>query len=355
MTNMKPKVSIIMPVYNTGDYLLTSMDSVIHQTLKDIEIICVNDGSTDSSLELLQRYAQNDPRIKIIDKKNGGYGHTMNRGIKHATGEYIGILEPDDFVDPEMFDKLYALAQQHSADIVKSNYYEHFSQNNKTVDRFFEVLSEFPYDTITNAFENEKIVVMRPCIWSAIYKREFLINSHIMFNETPGASYQDTAFAFKALISAKRIVFTKDAFLHYRMDNENSSVNSTGKIFSICDEFHGIENFLNESKDLKDRFSPILQLIKYDSYIWNLDRMTPEYRHIFENQMALEYLKAEYENVLDKSRFDDWRWNNLQSIMNKYRNSTFNPEELLAHSISYKIGRTITYVPRKLRAFIRHH
>ena len=106
MTNAAPKVSVVMPIYNAEPYLEQALDSVLAQTLADIEVVCVNDGSKDTSLETIQRYAANDSRIKVIDKPNGGYGHAMNVGINNAAGEYVGILEPDDYLKPEMFEKL---------------------------------------------------------------------------------------------------------------------------------------------------------------------------------------------------------------------------------------------------------
>lgn len=115
-----PKVSIIIPVYNVEKYLRECLDSVIQQTLQDIEIICVNDGSTDNSLQILKEYAQNDSRIKIIDKPNSGYGQTMNVGMQNATGEYIGIVEPDDYVELDMFETLYNTANSLGTYIVNS-------------------------------------------------------------------------------------------------------------------------------------------------------------------------------------------------------------------------------------------
>ena len=96
------KVSIVMPIFNSSEYLHQSLGELVKQTLNDIEIICVNDGSTDNSLDIIQQYAYHDPRIKIIDKKNSGYGNTMNIGISIAQGDYIGILEPDDFPELNM-------------------------------------------------------------------------------------------------------------------------------------------------------------------------------------------------------------------------------------------------------------
>ena len=112
-----------MPVYNAEPYLEQALDSVLAQTLTDLEIVCVNDGSEDTSLETMQRYASNDARIKVINKPNGGYGNAMNVGISNATGEYMGILEPDDYLKPEMFEKLYNRAIQDDLDFVRSDYY----------------------------------------------------------------------------------------------------------------------------------------------------------------------------------------------------------------------------------------
>ena len=334
----KPCVSVIMPIYNASRYLDTSLGRLVNQTMKDIEIVCVNDGSKDDSLEIIHRYASADPRIKVIDKPNGGYGHAMNAGLKEATGEYIGILEPDDFVEETMFASLYEIAKQNDCDVVKSNYFEYREKTDEN--QFLEVLWECEYNRVTNSWENEKIVYMRPCIWSAIYRRELLEENHIEFNETPGASYQDTSFAFKVWVCAKRAWFVKDAFLHYRIDNENSSVNSTGKIFSICDEFQSIQSFLNVNKVWREKYLRILQTLKFDAYKWNLDRITPEYKNQFRDQMALEFIKADYDGFLDKTYFDEWRWEELQRIISDYRES-----ERLIHvysdSYSYKIGHTL--------------
>ena len=117
--NAAPKVSIIVPVYNMERYLGKCLDALTKQTLVDIEIVAVNDGSTDSSLNILRAYAEKDPRIRIIDKPNSGYGASMNRGIDEARGEYIGIVEPDDYPDLVMFDKLYKAAKKHTCDLVK--------------------------------------------------------------------------------------------------------------------------------------------------------------------------------------------------------------------------------------------
>ena len=122
-----PAVSILVPICNVEKYLDQCLDSLINQSLKDIEIICLNDGSTDSSPKIIQKYASLDDRIVVVDKQNTGYGDTMNLGIKKARGKYIGIVESDDYVDSEMFRSLYELAEDNDSDMVKGNFYYYYT------------------------------------------------------------------------------------------------------------------------------------------------------------------------------------------------------------------------------------
>ena len=121
--NGRVKVSVLVPIYNVEEFLPECLDSLVNQTLKEIEIICINDGSKDNSLDIIKKYATEDKRIVIIDKKNSGYGDSMNRGLKKATGEYVGIVESDDFIDLDAFEKLYKIAKHENVEVVKSNFY----------------------------------------------------------------------------------------------------------------------------------------------------------------------------------------------------------------------------------------
>lgn len=118
-----PKVSIVMPSLNVAAYVRECMESVIRQTLKDIEILCVDAGSTDGTWEILRKYADKDKRIKLIHSEKKSYGHQMNLGIREATGSYIGIVETDDYILPKMYERLYTYALDNDADFVKSDYY----------------------------------------------------------------------------------------------------------------------------------------------------------------------------------------------------------------------------------------
>ena len=139
-----PKVSILIPIYNVEKYLRQCLESVVNQTLEDIEIICINDGSTDSSPEIIREFASRDSRIKVIDKQNTGYGHSMNQGLKAATGEYIGIVESDDFVELNMFESLYITAKNNGAEVVKSEYVKQMGDY-----KVINICSDLSYGKIT--------------------------------------------------------------------------------------------------------------------------------------------------------------------------------------------------------------
>lgn len=287
-----PKITVLIPIYNVEKYLQQCLESVVAQTLQDIEIICINDGSTDDSLKILKAYAEKDERIKIIDKANSGYGASMNLGLTSATGEYIGIVEPDDFIKKEMYSDLYELAKKNDADIVKSDYYEFFTRENQA--RKSGKIPRNLNNRILTAKEEPKILKILPSIWSAIYKRSLLKKNNIRFLETPGASYQDTSFAFKTLALAQKIAFTAKAYLYYRTDNEASSVNSADKIFAICEEYAEITKFLESNPQIKEFANDVKLIKEYNAYLWNAKRVAIKYRKEFINKFS-DIFKVYYE------------------------------------------------------------
>lgn len=283
MSNIS-KVSILIPIYNVEKYLDECLSSVVNQSLKNIEIICINDGSTDGSLEIIQKYMQNDPRVKLINKPNSGYGDSMNQGLKVASGQYIGIVESDDIAKKDMFKTLYNIAKkQNYPDIIKSNYFEYWTNNN-----VLQLKNNLPKKLCNYVFKPLKkpnIFKSAPSIWSAIYKNSFLKTHNIDFLPTQGASYQDTSFNFKSLYFASSIYCTSKAFLKYRQDNNNSSVNNKEKVFCICDEYEEIE------KIVSTKFKPILLATKFNSYLWNYNRLDRQYKKIFLKKFKDEFLK----------------------------------------------------------------
>ena len=299
--NLIPKVSILIPIYNVEKYLKECLDSVVNQTLRDIEIICINDGSTDSSPQIIEEYAKNDARIKIINKQNSGYGDSMNKGLELASGEYIGIVESDDIADKNMFEDLYKLAQKDDLDVVKSDFYYYFSKDNQS--RHAGRINIKNTGKIFNIEDDASIVKMMPSIWTSIYKNEFLKENEIKFLPTPGASYQDTAFAFKVLVSAKKMRFVNKAYLYYRQDNEASSVKSKGKVYAICDEWNEITKFLDERPAIKKVVNAEKLITQFKAYRHNTMRISQEFRKEFVDVFAKTFEEFKNKNELDLSKF----------------------------------------------------
>lgn len=303
------KISVVVPVYNVEKYLKECIDSIINQTLEDIEIICVNDGSTDSSLEILNDYAKKDSRIIVINKSNSGYGHTMNMGLNAATGEYIGIIESDDLADKNMFEDLYKLAKEYDADIVKGDWYNYWSKNKFA--RKNNRISSAKALKLTNSKQDKSLLRINPSVWSAIYKKEFLNKYNIRFLETPGASYQDLAFSFKVFALAEKVILTDKAYLYYRQDNMNSSVKSKTKVYCVCDEYEEIDRFLEQYPDLKFEFKVQEEINRYNGYVSSVlridDSVKPEFVKVFSDHFKEEYntglLGNEFFKKINKKEF----------------------------------------------------
>lgn len=302
-----PKVSLLVPIYNAEKYLEQCLDSAAAQTLQDIEIICIDDGSSDSSREIIQRYLDTDPRFRVIDKPNSGYGASMNMGLDAAKGDFIGILESDDFIETEMLETLYKIATKHEAQVVKSNFYFYWSTP-EPKDELFEFANKKMCDHIFEPFVEYEVFYMKPSIWSAIYKRDFLEKNEIRFLETPGASYQDSAFNFKVWCAATRAWCTYDAFAHYRQDNEASSVNSPGKVYCICDEYEEMFKYLDEKFPEKSKhLKAVLVTMQYDTYMWNYDRLSDDLKGEWIERFAIDFKHYKDQGMLDYSYFKPWK------------------------------------------------
>ena len=293
------KLSVITPIYNVEPYLEQCLDSLAQQTLHEIEFICINDGSTDGSLEILKKYAERDQRFVVVDKPNSGYGNTMNTGLQLAKGEWIGILESDDFANPDMFERLYTAAEREKCDIVKCNHYK-FSDNTNSI--FSEC---FPKDRCGCTFdphsqENWFIFHTTPSIWAGVYNREFLEKNRIKFLETPGASFQDTGFVFKGFISASSIYLMHDALIHYRIDREGSSVNGRDKVYCVAEEYEEIHKFLNAHPSNDKSMQIPLYGEQFNAYLWNASRLMLDKRLEF-----LKYTAELYRGLLAHGKLDE--------------------------------------------------
>lgn len=215
-------VSVIVPVYNAAQFLDQALASLEAQTHESLEILCVNDGSTDASPEILARHAAADERIRLIDKPNGGYGSACNQGMAEATGEWIAILEPDDWVEPGMYADMLAFAEGLHAsapiDIIKTPYWV---IRNPDTPQQMKLNCSYrgrirPKSQPFAAASEPHLFAHHPSIWSAIYRREFLNEFGIRFLEIPGAGWADNPFLVETLCQARNIAYLPQAYYCYR-------------------------------------------------------------------------------------------------------------------------------------------
>ncbi len=306
------KVSILVPVYNVEAYLEQCMDSLLGQTYKDIEIICLDDGSTDNSSAILDRYALEDTRVVVIHKRNTGYGNTLNVGLERATGEYIVIVESDDFADKNMIEKMYNVISNKEVDIVKAKHYDYRQGENFLCD----LMEKIPKNEVINSKECPALLNLAHTIWSCIYRKGFLSENHIKFHETPGASYQDISFAIQCWVKAKRVYCIEDAFLHYRNDNPDSSMHNPNKIFCVFDEYEWLEKLLNKCWETNPDLEKFFVQQKYLDYVCHYNRIAMQYQYAFLIKLS-EELKKDVANyrVIEEYYSPDF-WTDIQNIQN---------------------------------------
>lgn len=329
---MKPAVSILVPICNVQKYLRECVESLVNQTLKNIEIILINDGSKDDSLSIVREFERKDSRIVVIDKPNSGYGDSMNRGLALATGEYVGIVESDDFAALDMFERLYEAAKKYDAEVVKSNFYAYSTTGSQgPSEELVENLVGCPYETPFDPIDHQTVFLCRPAIWSGIYRRSFLEENSVKFLPTPGASFQDTGFCFKLLYSAKRAVLLREGFLRYRIDNDGSSVKSQAKIFPICKEYAEIWRYAQRDAIRFDRIKRRIPYQQFGGYRWNLERLVPQIRHQFYVRMIDEFQQIKAAALLDSAYFDAGSWSSLSGMLEDpegYYLRTYGPDKV---------------------------
>ena len=283
---MKPKVSIIIPVYNSARYLDECLTSVVNQQLNEIEVICVNDGSTDDSRHILEKFALKDTRIKIIDIPNSGQGVARNTGIQIATGDYVGFVDSDDKVEPQMFTALFEAAIQTNADI-SYGFTRCFSDASQ---------KDFPFPYYDNekqyfAGSGDKLVLsgeeiirslsgMTIVAWNKIYKKELVDTHGIWFGG--GRIHEDIPFSLKAICNARRVCIVRKPLYHYRV-NPGSTMNSVSR----------------------ENHTEVLQVLKYTE----------------------QYLKRELENPLTAMEYAAFKVRQLlHSLSGVLRNNTLDTD-----------------------------
>ncbi len=219
-----PAVSVLVPVYNVEKYIRECLDSIIAQTLKDIEIICVEDGSTDSSLRILQEYAAKDARVVVISKPNGGLPSARNAGLDAARGKYIGFIDGDDYISPDMYRRMYDTAFKHKADIVVCGAQPFPAEAASSWLK--DTLS--PESTVCRGGGTDALFEVRgarPFLWRDLICREIIEKHHFRLDENIVVG-EDQAFQFKVFPAARVVAFIPDKLYHYRISRPESIMNA---------------------------------------------------------------------------------------------------------------------------------
>lgn len=217
-----------MPSLNVAEYIDECILSALNQTLLEKEIICIDAGSTDGTWEKLSSYASKNKKIMSLFRSDiKSYGYQVNLGIRAASGEYIAILETDDYIKPNMYERLYNIAISNNADYAKADYDSFITySNNKRIYDHVAFYKNGKYNSILNPRRNMYLYLNDHTIWRGIYKRNFLIHHSILLHETRGAAFQDIGFSLQVLSTAKRAIYIDDSFYRYRIDRAQSSINS---------------------------------------------------------------------------------------------------------------------------------
>ena len=311
-----PKVSVVLPVYNAEKYLHQCLDSLKAQTLKDLEFICVNDGSTDKSLAIICEYQKDDPRFIAIDKPNSGYGHAMNCGLDVARGEYIGIVEPDDFVKPQMYEKLVAVADSTGVDFAKAGLFYHWSNR---PDREIKITSDASLvGRVLSPKSDVGIFNATMNNVTGVYRRDFVERFHIRFTETPGASYQDNSFYLQTHFLATSVFLLNEALYCYRQDNAASSINSKGKAFAIFEEYLRNESLFDGRPEIRAAFFGQYLYKKYKSYKYHFGRIEERAQIPFLEKMSAEFKAHDERGEIDFSVMAPGQADALRAIIDDW-------------------------------------
>jgi len=320
---MKVKVSVILPSLNVVPYIRECMDSVISQSLHELEIICVDAGSIDGTREILDEYAAIDSRITVLNSDVKSYGKQVNIGLEYASGEYIAILETDDWITPDMYQCLYEHVSNDKLDYAAADF-----------DTFYQLQSGSYYFVRQRLFwgeqrewygkvlDTDQIAVLRSddyVLWKGIYNREFLNTHHIRLHESPGAAFQDMGFLQQVKTYAKCAEYIDESFYRYRQDREDASSNGLEGLRYYENEFLWINDRLKLPDLLKGMHK------KYYYYTMSISLIT-KYEQILvslngdwqDNRLRQPYLwfreqlsKAFSDGFLDETMYAEALWERL--------------------------------------------
>lgn len=316
-----PEVSVIVPVYNVEKYLEKCLNSLVNQTLENIEIIIVNDGTKDNSEEIIKKFIEKYPqKIVYLKKENGGLSDARNYGMPYAKGEYIAFLDSDDYVEKDIYKEMYELAKKENSDMVECDFLWEYP--NKIREDIGQVYNG----------KREMLEKVRVVAWNKLIRRSILEKTQIQFSK--GLRYEDVEFTYKLIPHLNKVSFLKKPYIHY-IQRENSIINvqneRTKEIFTVLDnviDYYKENNFYNEYKDE-------LEYV-YARYLLcsSLLRMVK----IQDKETRKNMLKITWENL--NTKFPNWK-NNKKLKRNKTLKDRYMKS---VNKFTYKIYCTILHI-----------
>ncbi len=300
-------ISVIIPFYNVEDYLSECMDSILKQSYENLEIICINNNSTDNSLNIIESYAQKDNRIKIINnKKNYGIGYSRNIGLKYATGDYIFFIDADDMILEDTLKKLLENAISNNSDVVlyKIIQFNHLTKDIRYREHLLgNIFKNVDFNNFTFTYKDisEHFLMTLPTVWCKFYKKNFLDKHHFGFPDD--VAYEDVIFHVKVLLNASKISFLPEYLYMQRLSNPKSQMKDYSKSMDILKVFNDVEKYLikhNYFKELELEFI----IFKIDHVRYQFSRLkTKEFQDLIKNEFERMNVEGK-ENKIPKDLFE---------------------------------------------------
>lgn len=294
-------ISILMPCYNAGKYLYRSVGSIQASTIQDFEILCLDDGSTDDTYKILRELSEKDSRIKVISRPEKGYAVTMNELLDRAQGEYVLNVDPDDWIEPTMFETMLAYMSD-DTDFVKCGFM--FELKDRTQKYYYTLQPAEFCPRKLPAKSKMEFYVSQIAIWTCLIRRSFIEKHHIRLNETEGAAYQDTAFIFYINTLAEKVRLIPDTLYHYNKTNANASTASPRYPLAPAVEYRKMEKWCMDNPQYGIWVRSVLCRSRFGSYNWNMSRIKEEDRLEFA-KMAQKDFQDDFDFIDDRMFTED--------------------------------------------------
>ncbi len=295
------KVQIIVPLFNMENYISKTLDSLINQTLKDIEILCINDGSTDSSLELIENYSTKDKRVKVFSKPNGGIADARNFGLSKVTAPYFAFVDSDDTVEPNFIEEMYQKAIQEEADVVTCDFWWSYPKKEK-------LQKDGPYET-----KEELLISMFATLWNKLYRTDWVKSLEIQF--PTGYRYEDASFLYKMVPYLSKWAYVDKPFVHYLQRDGSITHNHNEKVKDMIFVFEDLVHFY-QIRDLYDLYKTELEYLFIRFFLGNSFLRTCQIENKEDRNKTLD---MSYNILIN--HFPDWKNNsylNGAGLKNKY-------------------------------------